>query len=475
MLITTLLLWLLLLSNAAQISAARHRNPPQDTTVLYSVISSDYNIFRSNSSMPTPQQTIQQQSIQISPSPTKAPTSLLETPPPSSSSVTQRIIITSTNSSNMDLEELASSGIIVELNTTADSYIRGGKYSDDNYGDATQLFLKNVVEDSSSPHFGRKAILKFDLRSIDQQTISEAFLQVYAEVDTIGGVFDNISNNVSSTQSSCIVQISRLIQSDWEEASVTWANLNQEVDQSIGYSYINSTIAVVMNQWITADVTSLIRDSSTTADSASVSLLLELISTEDDIILSLDSKESGLAPKLIIVLNKNDTLATAALKNVVSSWNQTAAMTHTKGHDSSAMQENPTFTSGTEGLHHGSVSTPTILTAAALTGVAFALVGLFTFRSKYFKNVNNHGKKPNLQMKHLNTQHAHDKLELLNSDSISGSASVSAINTDDDKTTSEPGSDESSIVARNDPCSWFKTLTAFQNTGGSTLGGTVVL
>lgn len=472
--------WLLLLLNTVKISAARHRNSPQATsTFFYSKISSDY-IFGSNTSVPTPQ-----------PSPTTSPlytkqTDLLDiTPSPSSSSsqVAEQTRQSIENSGNTqaNLAEFSTSGIIIILNTTADSYVRGGEeYKDENYGKASQLFLKYAVQDSSSSAIGQKAILKFDLKDIDITELSQASLEIFFTVDETIGVI-NRGNKQTLLQSNCIVQVARLVQNNWEEANVTWANLHQELDQSAGYKYLNSTLAAVMNQWVEVDVTSLVSYTTSMTNNNVVSFVLELISDED-YILSLSSKESDLVPKLILVLNKgdDDTLTfSEKTQQVVTLSNRTNDHAHIKSDSSSSLHRKPTPISSPSSHNHDTVSNPLVLSAAAFSGVAAALLGLFTVRHVYFKNshntnsVKNQKLKPNSTIPTTEVRAAFGRLQQIHHDHFSGSASV--ITNDDDKTTSDPGSDESSIVVKKDSCSWFKTLTAFQNTGGSTLGGTIIL
>jgi hypothetical protein len=237
-----------------------------------------------------------------------------------------------------------------------------------------------------------------------------------------------------------------------------------------------------MNQWVEVDVTSLVSYTTSMTNNNVVSFVLELISDED-YILSLSSKESDLVPRLILDLNKgdDDTLTfSEKTQQVVTLSNRTNAHAHSKAGILSSIHQQPTPISSPHSDNHDTtVSNPLVLSAAAFSGVAVALLGLCTVRHIHFKNVHNTNSVKNQKLKPNSTtpttevRAAFGRLQQIHHDHFSGSASV--ITNDDDKTTSDPGSDESSIVVKKDSCSWFKTLTAFQNTGGSTLGGTIIL
>ncbi len=88
----------------------------------------------------------------------------------------------------------------------ADTYARGGSYSDNNYGDQTEMITKVTGNES----FTREGFLKFDISFIDTK-IEEAHLHVYGKI--VNGTTIEV---YSSTNTS------------WKEQLLNWDNRPQE-------------------------------------------------------------------------------------------------------------------------------------------------------------------------------------------------------------------------------------------------------
>ena len=84
---------------------------------------------------------------------------------------------------------------------SADTFVRGGVYADDNYGNDTRLRIKK----GSSADFCRQAYLKWDLSGIEGRVIHARVRLVPVSVGTVG-----LEHAVSEASGS------------WEESSVTW-------------------------------------------------------------------------------------------------------------------------------------------------------------------------------------------------------------------------------------------------------------
>ncbi len=84
----------------------------------------------------------------------------------------------------------------------ADTYARGGSYSDNNYGDQTEMITK--VTDN--PGFTRESFLKFDISSIHTK-VSEAHIDIYGKI-------------VNGTD----IEIYSSANSSWKEGELNWDN-----------------------------------------------------------------------------------------------------------------------------------------------------------------------------------------------------------------------------------------------------------
>jgi len=87
----------------------------------------------------------------------------------------------------------------------ADTYARGGSYSDKNYGDQREMITKVTGNES----FTRESFLKFDISSMDTKIV-EAYLHVYGKIDNGTSIEVYGSSNTS-----------------WKEQQLNWDNRPQ--------------------------------------------------------------------------------------------------------------------------------------------------------------------------------------------------------------------------------------------------------
>ncbi len=91
--------------------------------------------------------------------------------------------------------------------SAADTYIRNGASSSNNFADKTSIYLKKSIEG-----YERRGILAFDFSALeDSATITSAYLDLYY-------VPTNIGNNPVGE----IVEVNRLEQTGWLEGETTW-------------------------------------------------------------------------------------------------------------------------------------------------------------------------------------------------------------------------------------------------------------
>lgn len=359
---------------------------------------------------------------------------------------------TLSNVSSVTFEAASSAAWKVEINAVADAYIRGGNYSHENFGNSTNLLLKA----SEGKNLGRKAILKFNLSDIFFPKCSyAAFLQVSVPTEAT-------QNNSSFTT----LKISRLVHSDWEENSVTWQNLDQDVDNSYESSFVSISSA---SKWVYANVSILV-------DASIVTFLLEISEISNaSSTFSLSSKESDHTPKLIIysllassVNSTNSSSKATYLSNEAistyqdfNSANSTASSSGKVSSIQNSYSSGITTVSSTETpmdatRSKSTLNTPTIITVA-VSGIVF-IFGIFA--THFYLNFKMH-RPPRKQI----------GVRISNYTGLG----IVGETLDDERTT---GSDDASLVVgriEHGPANWFKTLTAFQETGGSTLGGTLIL
>ncbi|MEM9859839.1 MAG: DNRLRE domain-containing protein, partial [Bacteroidota bacterium] len=115
------------------------------------------------------------------------------------------------------------------ISPVADAFVRGGTYTNDNYGTSTQLVVK---ENSGSADNDRMSFLKFDLSTISG-TVSSAKIRLKVQNDDPGASH----------------QLHFISDDSWTETGITWSN-----KPSAGSVLSTQTVPVV-GEWIEFDVT----------------------------------------------------------------------------------------------------------------------------------------------------------------------------------------------------------------------------
>ncbi len=121
------------------------------------------------------------------------------------------------------------------LTPTADTFVRNGSYSSDNYGSWSSLVVKNA-----STGYSRQGYLTFDLSALSG-SVDEAVLYLYGAVtdDSGGDAVDCAINAVDDDS--------------WTEDGLTW-DTKPEVGSALGSVTVTRT-----PQWWTVDVTKFVR------------------------------------------------------------------------------------------------------------------------------------------------------------------------------------------------------------------------
>ncbi len=157
------------------------------------------------------------------------------------------------------------------LNPTDDTFIRGGTYADNNYGNSTTIHIKK----GGSDKYTRYGYLKFDVSGVDAAQLQSATFRI----------------KVSSNSNGSVAQELLLAPSDnWTESGLTWNN-----NQFGGTSLSNFT-AVAAGQWAEIDITSAVQGEA--AGDGTVSLAI--ISDNNKYIRYHTKESSGNAPELVL-------------------------------------------------------------------------------------------------------------------------------------------------------------------------------
>ncbi|MBP2830675.1 DNRLRE domain-containing protein [Aquimarina sp. U1-2] len=166
------------------------------------------------------------------------------------------------------------------LQPTDDTYIRGGANADRNYGTSEELQIKRA----GGAGFTRRCFLKFDLSEVTSDfTTAELRLRVSRND---GG---NGPNNISLL----------FIEDDtWDEETLTW-NTEPTAGDVIAIQPKDDPVAV--NDWLTFDITEVVRRELTTDKKISVSVVSDGTGN-----FNLFSKESGLQNAPILLLDTVD-------------------------------------------------------------------------------------------------------------------------------------------------------------------------
>jgi len=122
-----------------------------------------------------------------------------------------------------------------ELSPTADTFVRDGSSSGDNYGSWSSLVVKNA-----STSYNREAFLQFDLTGLSG-SVDEAVLYIYGSVTD-----QNSGDSVECT-------VSGVSGDSWTESGLTW-DTKPAVGSALGTMSVNRTA-----QWWTVDVTDFVQ------------------------------------------------------------------------------------------------------------------------------------------------------------------------------------------------------------------------
>lgn len=157
------------------------------------------------------------------------------------------------------------------LNPTDDTFIRGGTYANNNYGNSTTMHIKKGGNDK----WTRYGYLKFDVSSVDVATLQSATFRI----------------KVSANSNGSVAQELLLAPSDnWTESGLTWNN-NQ-----FGGTNISNFTAAASGQWVEIDVTSAVQ-----AEAAGDGMIsLAIISDNNSYIRYHTKESSGNAPELVL-------------------------------------------------------------------------------------------------------------------------------------------------------------------------------
>jgi cyanophycinase-like exopeptidase len=160
------------------------------------------------------------------------------------------------------------------FNPTADSYVRSGSYSGNNFGTATTLVVKTSSVSSNS----RKTYIKFDLTGQGVTSVSSAIIKLYATAS------DNFTVGAYQTTNT------------WGESTVTWSNGPAQG------TLINSTAvtkATGLYQW---NVTAYVNNMLAAGNYVFSILLADVNSTGKDFVCNSREATSN-KPQLVVVSN----------------------------------------------------------------------------------------------------------------------------------------------------------------------------
>ena len=175
---------------------------------------------------------------------------------------------------------LSISGICQEVAvSTEDTYIRGGEYSHQNFGNTDRIEIKTAP--AGFPQFTRKGYLKFDLSGWEKEWIGKAILLLQAE------------------EAASIYLTASLATDQWDEETLTWMNApvplgkidSAQMNQEEKMYQIDITSAFFLEAF-GDEILSLVLE-----DKAAQDKLVKLMSTE-----------SGSDPPTVITIPSTDTI-----------------------------------------------------------------------------------------------------------------------------------------------------------------------
>lgn len=170
--------------------------------------------------------------------------------------------------------EIPSSTTSIE--TTADTYVRGGAHANTNFGTAQDL----IVKYAGTADNRRETYLRFDVSSLGS-SFSSAKLQV------VGKLTGAMSGGIN-------VALIEAASAGWSEGGLTWNNR----PAAIGSVIDSKTIAGTAAQVYEYDITSWLK-AARSAGKTSVALILRTTFTTDPQV-SFASRESGNGAKIVV-------------------------------------------------------------------------------------------------------------------------------------------------------------------------------
>ncbi len=165
----------------------------------------------------------------------------------------------------------------VTWNVVSDTYVRGGTYSNDNYGAETSMTVKKRDQNTS---FAREAYLKFEKTPV-AGTIQSAKLKLYI-------------NSIHSDVTSVPMRAYGLTDNSWSEAGITYANR----PASSGVSQGSAT--AIGTGYIYLDVTSFVQQHTGSLISFRIAGL-----TEDAGAIIAAKEHSSVSRRPILIINGN--------------------------------------------------------------------------------------------------------------------------------------------------------------------------
>ncbi|KAA5824805.1 DNRLRE domain-containing protein [Algibacter amylolyticus] len=199
----------------------------------------------------------------------------------------ETIIITLLNPDNANLaNNVLHTYIIVDndetsYNTSEDSYVRDGSYANDNYGNQSELIIKQGGTD-----FLRESFLKFDLSSVNGTVISAKLRMTLSSVGTDEDTSNIIIKSIDDNDD------------DWDEGTITWNNKPDENNKEVAITEIIGFASGETAKW---DLTKYIQSELDEDPQKEVSIQLSSDVTQSNIKFhSQESSNAALRPVLVL-------------------------------------------------------------------------------------------------------------------------------------------------------------------------------
>lgn len=165
-----------------------------------------------------------------------------------------------------------SSETILTFSPVDDARVRGGTYTDTNYGNSGYL----VVKDSPNSSYDRNSYLKWNLSTVPVSSVDSAELRLYVK-------------GVTGSPASFLISESN---DNWQENSITMTN-----SPAVG-TLITTATASSVGEWITIDLTNYVNNE--LAGDKTISTVLTPNAIDDYIGLGSSEAGAGMMPELVI-------------------------------------------------------------------------------------------------------------------------------------------------------------------------------